>query len=164
MKKLIRYRIPVSREFPKSHPRKGEETFFIGAIKAGLYIWPFSNQFLPKIHTIRKNYELWKKRFEKIHRGEAVLDLYYWTGKPYASKTETFYVLDKEDGIGIQKLEFTRKDLHFPTIDGRQGCTCHTPQRLAKNDGLSEPDFRAWFDGADLSKPLVIIHFTPYRY
>jgi hypothetical protein len=35
---------------------------------------------------------------------------------------------------------------------------------LAKNDGLSLDDFKEWFKGYDLSKPLALIHFTKFRY
>ena len=35
---------------------------------------------------------------------------------------------------------------------------------LAKNDGLSLDDFKAWFKSYDLSQPMAIIHFTSFRY
>jgi hypothetical protein len=35
---------------------------------------------------------------------------------------------------------------------------------LSKNDGLSLPDFKAWFKNYDLSEPMAIIHFTKFRY
>lgn len=35
---------------------------------------------------------------------------------------------------------------------------------LAKNDGLSLEDFKAWFKNYDLSEPLAIIQFTKFRY
>ena len=35
---------------------------------------------------------------------------------------------------------------------------------LAKNDGLTLPDFKEWFYKYDLSTPMAIIHFTKFRY
>jgi hypothetical protein len=35
---------------------------------------------------------------------------------------------------------------------------------LSKNDGLSLKDFKDWFKGYDLSKPMTVIHFTKFRY
>ena len=37
-------------------------------------------------------------------------------------------------------------------------------ETLAKNDGLSDDDFREWFKKIDFSKPMAIIHFTDFRY
>ncbi len=165
-KKIVRYRIPVSRVFPATHPRKGENTHFAWKIITategtvdGLYMGK-------KLHTIRANYPLWAKRFEKINRGEAILELYYWTGKPYNSKTETIIQLRKEDGIGIQRLEFYEdKDeipaLRYPLVNNFAEPDIEV---IAKNDGLSIEDFKSWFKGYDLSNPLAIIHFTKFRY
>ena len=90
MKKLIRYRLSISRTFPVTHKRKGEETFFVEKIEANSCVGCGAGmcdiccsrhyQDVPKLHTIRGNYDLWKKRFEKINKGEAVLELYYWSG------------------------------------------------------------------------------------
>ncbi len=44
---------------------------------------------------------------------------------------------------------------------GMFGGIAHT---LARNDGLSLEDWEAWFKDYDLSKPMAIIHFTPFRY
>ena len=37
-------------------------------------------------------------------------------------------------------------------------------EQLAKNDGLSLSDFRAWFAGSDFAEPFGIIHFTNKSY
>lgn len=164
MNKLIRYRLSVSVKFPASHPRKGEPTEFIEKIEYALKFreWtglPFP-PFNPKIHTIRSNYNLWQKRFEKINKCEAVLELYYWSGKPYNSKCITICQLGKDDGIGIQKIMFPFPNLHCFKIDEIE----HQDMSLSKNDGLSYDDFKAWFKGYNLSEPLAIIHFTKFRY
>lgn len=151
-KKLIRYRVAVSQTFPATHPRKGEKTEFIEKIRTA-NVWQ-------KRHTIRGNYELWAKRFEKINNGEAILELYYWSGKPYNSKCITICQLGKDHEIGIQKIEFDDY-LYSALIDGNRFGEVHN---LALNDGLTYADFEAWFKGDDLSKPMAIIHFTPFRY
>lgn len=169
-KSTIRYRIPVSVKFPSTHPRKGEETDFVKSILT-----------FGKRHTIRSNYALWAKRFEKIERGEAVLELYHWSGKPYNSKAVTICQLGKEDGVGIQQLNFEEMimcaanecfsvlrthngggsvSIYRPFVNGQK----ILPDALAKNDGLKLTDFKAWFKGYDLSQPMAIIHFTPFRY
>ena len=58
------YVLTISLVFPTTHPRKGDHTCFVGAIKSGA-----------KKHSIRKNYSLWEKRFQKINRGEAQLSV-----------------------------------------------------------------------------------------
>ena len=184
MKKLIRYRISIAVKFPATHPRKQQATFFVPAIEKALgmidncdphsslckslntvcercYFGQFEDERLLKIHTIRGNYELWAKRFEKIDKGDAVLELYTWSGKPYNSKAVTICQLGKDNGIGMQKLSsFLNQYAFVETV----GSGCYEIETIAKNDGLSLDDFKAWFKGADLSKPLAIIHFTDFRY
>ena len=162
-KKLIRYRIPVSVKFPATHPRRGELTFFIDKIlKRSSEFYTFLGW--QKIHTIRANYELWAKRFEKINKGEAVLELYYWDGKPYNSKTITICQLGKDDGIGIQYLDCLNGNFSDPVAFDSETNVHLTREEVAKNDGLSLEDFTAWYKGYDLSQTMAIIHFTPFRY
>lgn len=40
----------------------------------------------------------------------------------------------------------------------------HSKQTIAKNDGLTPDQFNSWFKNYDLSQPMAIIHFTPFRY
>lgn len=141
------YVLTVSTTFPAYHPRRGEWTEFTKSILAKT-----------KIHTIRANYELWRKRFEKIDKGEAVLSLRYWSGQPYRSKQSEFKRLQSTDGIGLQKL--SRPDTYdCAPIDGR-GIEWDI---VAANDGLSFDDFKQWFrnPGQD---PMAVIHFTNFRY
>lgn len=156
----------MSVTFPATHPRKGDLTFFVEKIKKSLGL-AYDNVIMDvlKLHTLRGNYPLWAKRFEKIMAGEAVLELYYWSGRPYASKTVTIYQLGKDDGIGIQKLQFVASSIEgvgIPIVENVKGTI--KPEILAANDGLSLDDFKAWFKGCYLSKPMAIIHFTPFRY
>jgi hypothetical protein len=48
----------------------------------------------------------------------------------------------------------------FVKVDGRY----IRRKDIATNDGLSEDDFKAWFEGYDLSKPKAVIQFTNFRY
>lgn len=109
-----------------------------------------------KIHTIRANYELWKKRSEKINKGEAVLSVRYWTGKPYNSKQREVFVFEK---IGVEKIQLDALGWFIDDIDSD-----YTTKEFAKNDGLSVEDFKSWFKGCDFSKPMAIIHFSDFRY
>ena len=157
------YVLMLSRNFPAKHPRKGEQTNFNYQILNA--VWRERNmsigfpQYGMKLHTIRGNYELWSKRFEQIEAGKACISLRYWIGKPYHSKQIEIVHLTKEDGIGIQKLEYNFKEciLHI-------GNLLLDPEILAINDGLTRKEWEDWFSGYDFTKPLAIIHFTKFRY
>ena len=149
------YVLTISNTFPKTHKKSGLETNFIQKING-----------LTKLHTIRGNYKLWKKRFEKIEAGEACLSVRYWSGKPYSSKQVEAFNLKNVDGITVEKLEFFEdKDgvpaLKYPLINNKVQLILYT---LADNDGLSLSDFKEWFKNYDLSQPMAIIHFTHFKY
>ena len=163
------YVLTLSQKFPAKHPKHGEPTNFNSQLLNA--VWRAHNmsvgfpQFGMKLHTIRANYELWRKRFEQIEAGKAILSVRYWTGKPYASKQMEICKLTKTDGIGLQRLYFNpdRDGQHVWwnfNIDGRYDDI----RKIAANDGLSYGDWKDWFKYYDLSKPLAIIHFTPFRY
>lgn len=160
---MTTYVLTLSQKFPAKHPRKGEPTNFKKELLNA--VWRAHNmsvrfpQFGMKLHTIRANYPLWKKRFEQIEAGKATLSVRYWTGKPYASKQMEICKLTKEDGIGLQKLSFYYV-LGFPLVEGKS----LKADIIANNDGLSSQDWRVWFKDCDITKPLAIIHFTPFRY
>jgi hypothetical protein len=176
MKRKVKiYRMPLSRTFPAKHPRKGELTSFK------------ENLCVRKVHTIRTPYESWKKRIDEVNAGDAILVLYEWSGRPYHTSQVDLFIFGSNnpkihrfiyeyyrplphvsvtlgDEIGVQKLFFAGGDLSFPRItkDGALlalGVSC-----IAENDGLSSPDFRAFFKYSNLSEPLAIIHFTNFRY
>ena len=147
------YVLIISRTFPATHPRKGELTFFTEMIMKSDAVKR------NKIHTVRSNYDFWRKRIEQVWLGEAELSLRYWAGKPYNSKQVEFLRLGKSDWVGIQKVEF-KADEFGPLVNGRNQFVSD----LAANDGLSIADFTSWFKGYDLSKPIAIIHFTNFRY
>lgn len=173
-RKVTTYYLTLSQVFPSTHARAGQPTNFRAAFNnaqmcakcqekpKGMCMGECVVGYLKK-HTIRANYEFWAKRFEKIAAGEAVLSIREWVGKPYGkgSTQREIALLTREDGIGLQKM----------TVAGT--CTCHPifvdgvsvpVKRLAANDGLSDPDWRNWFEGYDLTEPLAVIQFTKFRY
>lgn len=143
------YVLTFSKEFPATHPRAGAPTFFVNKITRG-----------EKLHTIRANAALWLNRFDDIRHGDAVLSLRYWIGKPYRSSQVEFGILDKEDGIGIQILQFNG-DLMTPRVDH---WSYPESRELAKNDGLFFDDWCDWFEHYDLTKDMAIIWLCPKRY
>jgi len=152
------YVLTVSKTFPVTHKRKGERTFFQERIHEAL--WPVTEMPIlgKKIHTIRSNYPLWKNRIGQIQKGEAILSIRYWGGKPYNSKQIEFCQLDKNSGVGIQKLDDPTNFVFAPV----NGIPINWDE-VAKNDGLSFDDFCEWFK-IRKSDPMAIIHFTHYRY
>lgn len=177
------YVLMISRQFPATHKRRGEMTEFIEKILSNPNTTPSDEifgtpEFLnytrrdydPKIHTIRGNYELWRKRFKEIEKGNACLSLRYWEGKPYRSKQVEFLRFDRHEGIGLQKMNFINNDFVSVSNGFRELGICDEVSRvvsiddIAKNDGLSLSDFNDWFKGYDWSEPMAIIHFTRFRY
>ena len=148
------YVITLSKKFPATHKRHGEPTYFWERFSSSSFT-------RPKLHTIRANFDLWYKRFEKIAAGEACLSVREWTGAPYRSKQKELARLTREDGIGIQCLDIANLygcDRYI--VDGYDVALFH----LATNDGLSPNDWLDWFKAYDKTKNLAIIHFTPFRY
>ena len=157
------YVLIVSRIFPKTHKRAGENTEFTDKIACSLFCTGYCSDcdyHKTKIHTIRANYELWEKRIKDVQDGKAVISIRYWSGKPYNSKQIKLHELDKDSGVGVQKIRFPFPNLHCFLI----GDIEHQDMSLSKNDGLSYDDFKEWFKKYDLSKPMAIIQFTDFRY
>lgn len=165
--KIKRYQLSVSRTFPKGHPMDGQPTCFTLKILSALGKLRESS-IDPKLHTIRSNYPLWEKRMKKVQAGESVIELFYWEGKPYKSQKIVFATLDKDSGCGVQKVYVKHVDdeglICSFSFDGSTDC-CHAGiNHIALNDGLSPKDFQLWFKSYDLSKTMVIIQFTSFRY
>jgi hypothetical protein len=179
--KIVHYKISVRTTFMADHPRAGQPTDFVDkiiqAIIANVIQKAVKGNILKyfedsKITTIRENYALWEKRMQKVKAGKAVIDLYYWEkpGGYYTkdNKQIVFATLDKDSGCGLQRLILKPKcvlsdSIELFSIDQN----FYNPLNmafLAKNDGLTYEDFKAWFKRYDLSKPMAIIHFTPFRY
>lgn len=174
------YVITLSKQFPAGHIRAGEPTYFKEQMQNGVLAeadlsacdccdYATRNcdtcghkavSFRKKIHTIRANYPLWAKRIAEVEQGEACLSIRQWTDKPYRSKQVEIARLTKADGVGIQRLEFVNENLGLPRI----GIVYQRKLELAHNDGLSFEDWEFWFREYDLTQPMAIIHFTPFRY
>lgn len=143
------YVLTISERFPKTHKKNQYLTGFEHKIEEKT-----------KIHTIRGNFELWRKRFDEIEKGNACLSVRIWTGKPYKSTQQEIFRFDKSHGIGIEKLFFSGS-LEYPLVDEFERINIEV---LSKNDGLSLTDFKDWFKCYNTENPLAIIHFTPFRY
>jgi len=115
-----------------------------------------------KIHTIRKNYEWWK-RFE----GERI-QLFYWGGVPYRRYSKQIVFAEKK----IYKVERILKETDGIT-PGSPFSIYRSPNEsyaeqmllgeLAKNDGLTEKEFVDWFAGYK-DGYMGIIHFSDFDY
>ncbi|RHA39480.1 hypothetical protein [Odoribacter splanchnicus] len=172
------YVITLSKQFLSGHKEAGKPTNFRDKFLLGIGCPDCKTQqdlsgenispcnsciracMYPKIHTMRSNYSLWEKRISEVERGEACLSIREWTGNPYHSKQIQIARLTKDDGVGIQKLEFLDGKIGLPRI----GIVYQRKTELASNDGLIIWDWEDWFRNYDLSKSMAIIHFTKFRY
>lgn len=158
MDKIKTYIIVLATTFPQWHTKRRHETFFKESIHNGMS----QKQGRNKIHTIRKSYDLWKKRIDEINSGQAVLSIRQWTGQPYRSKQVEIFRLEK---AGIQKIR--SMDETHAYIIGENGNVLPVPlQEMSANDGLDISDFMEWFrhSGPTPDNPMAIIHFTSYKY
>jgi len=168
------YYLTLSPKFPSTHYRAGQPTHFEAALNSAIMCAKCQEKpkgmcvsecvaGYRKLHTIRANYEFWRKRFEKIEAGEAVLSIRQWVGKPYGkgSTQRVIAVLTREDGIGIQKMTVAGCSTIHPKFVGEHSVDSKT---LANNDGLDVKDWHNWFSSYDLREPLAVIHFTKFRY
>jgi hypothetical protein len=115
-----------------------------------------------KIHTIRQNYDYWKK-FE----GEE-LALFTWEGKPYRSKQKVFCIKRlvsvqiifycKPERIGGFYFLFEGQQAYINTVNKNR-------KLLAVNDGFENPDdFFDWFRKGYKEGAMAVLHFTDFRY
>lgn len=170
------YVIILSQVFPATHSRAGEPTRFRSEFLWGQQCGKCQPRNrdrnyaecdscltgnLPKIHTIRANYPLWRDRIEEVQDGRAVLSVRQWTGKPYRSKQVEIAPLSAGDGVGIQKLTFCGSLCRFLIDDNTANQYIY---QLPNNDGLTVSDWEEWFRRYDLTQPMAIIHFTKFRY
>lgn len=170
MKKAV---VTLSKVFFPLHSRKGEETHFKEKVISG-----------EKIHTCRRNSKFWATRLTNIKDVGGVLSLRQWSGKPYRSNQEIITEIPAEN-IGFQTVKITRiitKIEHFAEGIKEPFATAKHYEwfaevderpivlhELAKNDGLTEDEFKEWFNPVfDSEKAetlsFIIIHFTNFRY
>ena len=168
----------LAKTFPAKHPKAGQPTYFKEKMHNGLlwdkgenvgyslnpsYAIPGGIQL--KLHTIRANYERWKKIIDEVNRGEAVLSVREWSGVPYRSTQVEIFRFTKDDHLGCQKLEIRSYD-YDPVFWGLlvENRAFVSKYLMANYDGLIKQDWINWFKLCDLSKPLAIIFFADFRY
>lgn len=140
--------IMVSKVFLPSHIRNGQSTNFIEKILSG-----------EKIHTIRVSAD-WQKRLYNNH----VLTITTWKGAYKKSEKEIVKTITREQGLGYEIIEFYNESLAKVTCPNTNKSVFVKYKTIAKNDGLSLEDFHAWFENYDIQSPLILIHFTNFRY
>jgi len=121
-----------------------------------------------KIHTIRKNYDYWKR-----YEGQE-LTLFTWDGKPYQQGSKQKVVCVKRL-VSVQKIKKIKHCFWANTFaivlgDGKYEPASMTysgsldPVELAKNDGFSTTGgFFNWFENYP-EGTMAILHFTDFRY
>lgn len=138
------YVLLLAKAFPLTHHNAGVPTDFKKSFLEGR-----------KIHTLRTNYPLWKKRIGEVENGRAEISVRQWADKPFKSKQIEIGRLTQEDGVGIQKMEWRQQ---CALIENKKVCK----RDIADNDGLALNDFVMLFN--ETQKPLAVIHFTNFRY
>jgi hypothetical protein len=106
-----------------------------------------------KIHTIRQNFDYWKK-FE----GRDV-ELFTWEGKPYqkGSKQKVFCV---KPLVCVQKVTKSEVADFWLSLEDKNPIPIVV---ISKNDGLDKTDFIDWFINYPFGE-MAILHFTDFRY
>jgi len=114
------------------------------------------NDLIPgKIHTIRQNYEYWKK-FE----GKEVA-LFTWEGKPYKSKQKVFCV---KKIVNVQEIILNYNTSFYLSIEDLSINKQIDTGFLGRNDGFDYLfEFVRWFEKYPFGK-MAILHFTEFRY
>ena len=120
------------------------------------------NDLIPgKIHTIRKNYDFWKK-FE----GQEV-NLVFWQGKPRHRYSRQI-IFCKKKIYSVQKVKFIKSNFHFLHSQFfRSPALAMDFRILAPNDGFewTGADMLQWFNNDRYkSGDYAIIHFTDFQY
>jgi len=152
--------LTFSRVFPVYHPRKGEPTRFIEKIYAGLadilpefkipndandyWEWlEYYNCTTPKYHTIRAG-SRWKVGDKFSPR--------VWSGKPYQSKQIIIAPDIEVKSVQEIKIEVDKDYVcilidNWPFFEENENMVTQIEafETLAKNDGLTLADMKAWF-------------------
>lgn len=138
--------VTLSKVFFPEHFSAGQETQFKAKLLTGR-----------KIHTCRCNYEYWKAKIARLQEKGGILSIRQWSDKPYRSPQEVIKDIPAEI-VGVQKLELSREkqvtDLlsnppikrieytYSANVEGRPVKI----EDLAYNDGLTEEEYKAWFN------------------
>jgi hypothetical protein len=148
---MKKFALNVSQNFLAYHPKKGQPTFFVEQILDGR-----------KKHTVRSNYHYWNRIAEKVNKGEGLLVVTVWKGRPYHTKKIDITTFNY---VGIQKfsMKMRKRDKSFAIayVDGRMLLPDEFTTFCA-NDGLSVFDFVHWMKRKDTEG--VVIHFGHFKY
>lgn len=151
MKNLKCYVMMISEKFPSYHSKKEEPTDFIQKIKDKI-----------KKTTFRVNYEFWKYRIDEVDKGNAFISVRTWKGRPRMPGSRQIEQMQFNQGeIGIQKAEWNT--VLGWLIDGVISDPNLNTNDVANNDGLTEDEFKEWFDKLP-KQAMGCIHFTDFRY
>lgn len=146
---MKKFRMPISKTFPATHPKAGQPTYFFEAICES-----------KKLHTIRSNYHNWANRAKQVNENIATITYYEWDGIPYRSSNTDLFTLKF---MHVSKLEFA--DPGGVTINNI--CNVFIDDilykipfnKIAENDYLSPSDFYDWFAG-DFTKTFALNCFN----
>lgn len=115
----------------------------------------------------RQNYEFWKKRIDEVNKGNAILSVRQWSGKPYNSKQIEIKQF-KQGELDYQRVLITGSDsksglyIGINTGGDFKHLSDKSINKLANNDGLTLQQFQSWFKyGAEDG---IIIHWTKLKY
>lgn len=146
----MKHRKPLSRNFPKHHPRAGQQTFFVEQIYNSLFEKEGDWSNAPgdaSAYVVELNHFIEGLKHHTVRGGNRVkvgdlLQFYVWSGKPYRSKqinvTEYFEVKKTFDFV-IDMLggEYRMNGVEIPIEKLRL---------IALNDGFTDlDDFECWF-------------------
>lgn len=163
------YILMLAKNYLAEHPKKGKATSFETKVRNAIAVANGKARLegdFPtalKYHTCREDYFKWKKIFDEILRGDACLSIRQWEGLPRRSKAIEILRLTKDNCIGLQRLDFVfdkSGKSYITMIDNK----VIPVDKIANNDGLTLPDWQAWFKKADLTQPMAVIQFTQFRY
>lgn len=134
--------LPVSRNYPKYHPKAGHETDFIDSILKRI-----------KKGTIRGNYIRWLEIAYKLDEGTHILSLRYWSDKPYRSKQIEFARVSK---IDIEEIFITNSVNGFEITLNETYLYYPEKLALAHKEGFVQlEDFENWFQQVTFSGALI---------
>jgi len=175
----------LSRFFPATHNRKGEQTFFVEKFLNGLnYRSCYSDEYLKKLLALNPNKseslitDFWDsldpditdQKLHTIRLGNGYKDgelrqMVVWaddvnpkSGRSGSYQSQQIKIWEPVK-IFTQSCEISQTP-ELPAI-GIENKWADI-DLLSKNDGLSKDDFYSWFKKAE--GPAQIIHFTNFRY
>ena len=151
--------VMLSKTFFPQHPKAGELTGFREKVLKG-----------EKRHTCRCNYEYWKDRIATLNQKGSVQEPILDIGSGIVDVQQLVMErrkLDEPEYVEVQPGMFQPRTAYeyFARVDGEP----YDVEFIAKNDGLSLEDFKAWFNPVfDEEKEdrltFAVIHFSTFRY